>query len=77
VVAVPVDGADELAAPADLLLTSSAVGVAERIMPNVLEQVRAEMARHPRTVASTVVCRSGGIGGRRAHSIAPPSITRT
>ncbi|HEY2199748.1 MAG TPA: hypothetical protein VGH69_18990 [Mycobacterium sp.] len=26
---------DELAAPLDLLLTSSAVGIAERVMPNV------------------------------------------
>jgi hypothetical protein len=39
---VRVDGADELAAPPDLLLTSSAVGVAERIAECLVEQVRVE-----------------------------------
>ena len=33
-VATSIEGADELAAPLDLLLTSSAVGMAERMMPN-------------------------------------------
>jgi polyhydroxyalkanoate synthase subunit PhaC len=47
------DGADELAAPLDLLLTSSALGVAERIMPNVSwSRFALNLARRPRTVAS-------------------------
>ena len=45
--------ADELAAPLDLLLTSSAVGVAERVVPNVSwSRCALNLARQPRTVAS-------------------------
>jgi hypothetical protein len=45
--------ADELAAPLDLLLTSSAVGMAERMMPNVAwSRFALNLARQPRTVAS-------------------------
>ena len=48
-----IDGADELAAPLDLLLTSSAVGIAERMMPNVSwSRFALSLARQPRTVAS-------------------------
>jgi len=44
--------ADELAAPLDLLLTSSAVGVAERMMPNVSwSRFAIALARKPRTLA--------------------------
>ena len=32
--ATTINGAEELAAPLDLLLTSSAVGVAQRMLPN-------------------------------------------
>jgi polyhydroxyalkanoate synthase subunit PhaC len=53
VVAARIDGADELAAPLDLLLTSSAVGVAERMMPDVSwSRFAINLARRPRTVAS-------------------------
>jgi polyhydroxyalkanoate synthase subunit PhaC len=46
-------GAEELAAPLDLLLTSSAVGVAERLMPNVSwSRFALALARRPRTVGS-------------------------
>jgi polyhydroxyalkanoate synthase len=46
-------GAEELAAPLDLLLTSSAVGVAERMLPNVAwSRFAINLARRPRTVAS-------------------------
>jgi polyhydroxyalkanoate synthase len=52
VVAARIDGADELAAPLDLLLTSSAVGVAERMMPDVSwSRFAINLARRPRTVA--------------------------
>lgn len=45
--------ADELAAPLDLLLTSSAVGIAERVMPNVSwSRCALNLGRQPRTVAS-------------------------
>jgi polyhydroxyalkanoate synthase subunit PhaC len=45
--------ADELAAPLDLLLTSSAVGMAERMMPNTSwSRFALNLARQPRTVAS-------------------------
>ena len=45
--------ADELAAPLDLLLTSSAVGMADRLMPNVAwSRFALNLARQPRTVAS-------------------------
>jgi polyhydroxyalkanoate synthase len=45
--------ADELAAPLDLLLTNSAVGVAERMMPNVSwSRFALALARKPRTLAS-------------------------
>jgi len=48
--------ADELAAPLDLLLTSSAVGVAERMMPNVAwSRFALNLAKQPRTVASRAV----------------------
>jgi polyhydroxyalkanoate synthase len=46
-------GANELAAPLDLLLTSSAVGMADRLMPNVAwSRFVVNLARQPRTVAS-------------------------
>src|SRR5258705_5418562 len=45
--------ADELAAPSDLLLTSSAVGIAERVMPNVSwSRCALNLARQPRTATS-------------------------
>ena len=45
--------ADELAAPLDLLLTSSAVGMADRLMPNVAwSRFALNLAKQPRTVAS-------------------------
>ena len=45
--------ADELAAPLDLLLTSSAVGMADRMMPNVAwSRFALNLAKQPRTVAS-------------------------
>ena len=45
--------ADELAAPLDLLLTSSAVGIAERVMPNVSwSRFALNLARQPHKVAS-------------------------
>ena len=45
--------ADELAAPLDLLLTSSAVGMAERMMPNTSwSRFALNLAKKPRTVAS-------------------------
>jgi polyhydroxyalkanoate synthase len=45
--------AEELAAPLDLLLTSSAVGVAERLMPNVSwSRFALALARRPGTLAS-------------------------
>src|ERR1700756_2262304 len=45
--------AEELAAPLDLLLTSSAVGMAERMMPNTSwSRFALNLARKPRTVAS-------------------------
>jgi polyhydroxyalkanoate synthase len=53
VVATTSRGADELAAPLDLLLTSSAVGVADRLMPNVAwSRLALNLAKQPRTVAS-------------------------
>jgi class II poly(R)-hydroxyalkanoic acid synthase len=53
VVGTSIDGADELAAPLDLLLTSSAMGIAERMMPNVSwSRFALSLARKPRTVAS-------------------------
>ena len=45
--------ADELAAPLDLLLTSSAVGMADRMMPNTSwSRFVLNLAKQPRTVAS-------------------------
>ena len=45
--------ADELAAPLDLLLTSSAVGMADRLLPNVAwSRFALNLAKQPRTVAS-------------------------
>jgi polyhydroxyalkanoate synthase subunit PhaC len=53
--------ADELAAPLDLLLTSSAVGVAERMMPNASwSRFALALARKPRTLAS----RARELGGQ-------------
>jgi polyhydroxyalkanoate synthase subunit PhaC len=53
VVATTNRSADELAAPLDLLLTSSAVGIAERMMPNTSwSRFALNLARRPRTVAS-------------------------
>jgi len=66
VVATTSSGADELAAPLDLLLTSSAVGMAERMMPNTSwSRFALSLARQPRTVAS----RAAGLG-RELVSIA-------
>jgi polyhydroxyalkanoate synthase subunit PhaC len=48
-----IEAAEELAAPLDLLLTSSAVGMAERMMPNTSwSRFALNLARKPRTVAS-------------------------
>jgi polyhydroxyalkanoate synthase len=53
VVATTNRSADELAAPLDLLLTSSAVGMADRMMPNTSwSRLALGLARRPRTVAS-------------------------
>jgi class II poly(R)-hydroxyalkanoic acid synthase len=53
VVATNIEGADELAAPLDLLLTSSARGMAERMMPNTSwSRFALSLARKPGTVAS-------------------------
>ncbi|AGB23927.1 poly(3-hydroxyalkanoate) synthetase [Mycobacterium sp. JS623] len=58
--------ADELAAPLDLLLTSSAVGMADRMMPNTSwSRFALSLAKQPRTVAS----RAGSLG-RELLSIA-------
>ena len=59
-------GGDELAAPLDLLLTSSAVGIAERMMPNTSwSRFALNLARQPKTVASR-----GTSLGRQLVSIA-------
>jgi polyhydroxyalkanoate synthase subunit PhaC len=48
-----IEGANELAAPLDLLLSSSAIGVAERMMPNTSwSRFALTLARRPATVAS-------------------------
>jgi polyhydroxyalkanoate synthase subunit PhaC len=48
-----IEAADELAAPLDLLLTSSALGMAERMMPNTSwSRFGLSLARKPGTVAS-------------------------
>jgi polyhydroxyalkanoate synthase subunit PhaC len=53
VVATTSRSADELAAPLDLLLTSSAVGVADRLMPNTSwSRFALSLAKQPRTVGS-------------------------
>jgi polyhydroxyalkanoate synthase subunit PhaC len=53
VVATTRSTADELAAPLDLLLTSSAVGMADRLMPNVAwSRFALNLAKQPRTVGS-------------------------
>ena len=45
--------ADELAAPLDLLLTSSALGMADRMMPNTAwSRFALSLAKQPSTVAS-------------------------
>jgi polyhydroxyalkanoate synthase len=66
VVATTSKTADELAAPLDLLLTSSAVGIADRMMPNTSwSRFALSLAKQPRTVAS----RAGSLG-RELLSIA-------
>jgi polyhydroxyalkanoate synthase subunit PhaC len=53
VVATTSRSADELAAPLDLLLTSSAIGMADRMLPNVSwSRLALSLARQPHTVAS-------------------------
>jgi polyhydroxyalkanoate synthase subunit PhaC len=53
VVATTNRSADELAAPLDLLLTSSAVGIADRMMPNTSwSRFALNLARQPRKVVS-------------------------
>jgi polyhydroxyalkanoate synthase len=53
VVATTNRSADELAAPLDLLLTSSALGMADRMLPNVSwSRFALSLAKQPRTVAS-------------------------
>ena len=65
-VATTSKSADELAAPLDLLLTSSAVGMADRMMPNTSwSRFALSLAKQPRTVAS----RAGSLG-RELLSIA-------
>jgi len=52
-VAATTGSADELAAPLDLLLTSSAVGMADRMMPNTAwSRFALNLAKQPGTVAS-------------------------
>lgn len=47
-----IDDADELAAPLDLLLTSSAIGIGRRMLPNTSwTRLGLALARKPRTVA--------------------------
>jgi polyhydroxyalkanoate synthase len=66
VVATTSKSADELAAPLDLLLTSSAVGMADRMMPNTAwSRFALNLAKQPRTLAS----RAGTLG-RELLSIA-------
>jgi polyhydroxyalkanoate synthase len=66
VVATTSKSADELAAPLDLLLTSSAVGMADRMMPNTAwSRFALNLAKQPRTLAS----RAGSLG-RELLSIA-------
>jgi polyhydroxyalkanoate synthase subunit PhaC len=65
-VVTSVEGAEELAVPLDLLLTSSVLGMAERIRPNASwSRFGLNLARQPGTVAS----RAGGLG-RELVSIA-------
>ena len=57
--AAAMEAADELAAPLDLLLTSSALGMADRMMPNTSwSRLALNLARKPGTVAS----RAGDLG---------------
>jgi polyhydroxyalkanoate synthase len=66
VVATTSKSADELAAPLDLLLTSSAVGVADRMMPNTSwSRFGLNLAKQPRTLASRA-----GAWGRELLAIA-------
>jgi polyhydroxyalkanoate synthase len=66
VVATNSKGADELAAPLDLLLTSSAVGVADKMMPNTAwSRFALNLAKQPRALASCA-----GTLGRELLSIA-------
>ena len=52
-VAATTGSADELAAPLDLLLTSAAVGTAERMMPNTSwSRFAFNLVKQPGTVAS-------------------------
>ncbi|MFD6156962.1 PHA/PHB synthase family protein [Nocardia sp. NPDC060256] len=61
-----IDDADELAAPLDLLLTSSAIGVGRRMLPNTSwTRLGLALARKPRTVADRV-----GTLGRELATIA-------
>ena len=54
--------ADELAAPLDLLLTTSAVGMADRLMPNVAwSRFALNLAKQPRTVAARAASLWSGI----------------
>lgn len=49
------DAADELAAPLDLLMTSSAIGVGRRMLPNTSwTRLALSLAKQPRTVADRV-----------------------
>ena len=49
--ATTINGAEELAAPLDLLLTSSAVGVAQRMLRNTSwNRFVLNLGRQPRTV---------------------------
>jgi polyhydroxyalkanoate synthase subunit PhaC len=73
-VAATTGSADELAAPLDLLLTSSAVGMAERMMPNTSwSRFALNLAKQPGTVAS----RAAALGrellaiGRGRSEVAP------
>ena len=67
-------GADELAAPLDLLLTRSAVGVAERVMPKrCAEPIRAEPGQEatPGGVAGSLAGPGIGLHCRGRSDVAP------
>ncbi|MFQ6397993.1 PHA/PHB synthase family protein [Nocardia sp. KC 131] len=68
-----IDSADELAAPLDLLLTNSAVGLGRRMLPNTSwTRLGLALARKPRTVAERV-----GTLGRELAAIARGDSDRT